>query len=273
MKLTEKQLVILEAVAWFKYLTTKQLQMIFFDKNRSAINSALRDLKACKYPLIKSLEFGVNPGRWRYAAIHHLTESGKRLLVEELGYKEKLVLCPARSSTFFQRDYYHRIATIDFNIRFQQWVWMHGYQIGFFHCYFTKLKRGESFRSITALPLANSWIEPDGVGLYIDNGIRKLFLFEMHNGNDANRAIKQIEKHYQAMVMGLYSIKYQVSRVARIVYVFEKQTCMEKVMGQFMANPKLQKLKKYFLFNHIDNLERRFPTYWQSPNGDRVRFT
>ena len=63
MKLTEKQLVILEAVAWFKYLTTKQLQMIFFDKNRSAINSALRDLKACKYPLIKSLEFGVNPGR------------------------------------------------------------------------------------------------------------------------------------------------------------------------------------------------------------------
>lgn len=63
MKLTEKERVILEALARFKYLTTKQLQRIFHDCCRSTINRAIRSLKAYKSPLVKSLEFGVVPGQ------------------------------------------------------------------------------------------------------------------------------------------------------------------------------------------------------------------
>lgn len=61
MKLTEKQIVILEALARFKYLTSQQLQLIFQNKSASAINTAIRPLNDLKNPLIKSLCFGVLP--------------------------------------------------------------------------------------------------------------------------------------------------------------------------------------------------------------------
>lgn len=57
----EKQIVILEALARFKYLTTKQLQFIFGLKSNSYTNSVLRSLKSRKHPLINSIGFGVVP--------------------------------------------------------------------------------------------------------------------------------------------------------------------------------------------------------------------
>jgi len=61
MKLTERQILILEALARFKFLTTNNLQLIFSKKSNSYINSAIRSLKQTKYPLVKSLNFGVVP--------------------------------------------------------------------------------------------------------------------------------------------------------------------------------------------------------------------
>jgi len=61
MKLTERQILILEALARFKFLTTNNLQLIFSKKSNSYINSAIHDLKQVKYPLVKSLNFGVVP--------------------------------------------------------------------------------------------------------------------------------------------------------------------------------------------------------------------
>ena len=61
MRLTEKQIIILEALARFKYLTSQQLQIIFNSKTTSAINTAIRSLKGFKYPLVKSISFGIVP--------------------------------------------------------------------------------------------------------------------------------------------------------------------------------------------------------------------
>jgi len=41
-KITEKQRIILEALAYFKFLTTHQLKLIFNDSNSSGINQAIR---------------------------------------------------------------------------------------------------------------------------------------------------------------------------------------------------------------------------------------
>jgi len=57
----EKQIVLLEALARFKYLTTKQLQLIFGLKSNSYTNTIIRNLKSRKHPLIKSIEFGIVP--------------------------------------------------------------------------------------------------------------------------------------------------------------------------------------------------------------------
>ena len=61
MRLTEKQIVILEALARFKFLTVNHLKVIFNAKSESAINTAIRSLKALKYTPIQSIDFGVLP--------------------------------------------------------------------------------------------------------------------------------------------------------------------------------------------------------------------
>jgi len=59
MKLSEKQLIILEALARFKYLTSHQLQELFNMKSCSYINAAIKKLNIAKSPVIKSIDFGI----------------------------------------------------------------------------------------------------------------------------------------------------------------------------------------------------------------------
>jgi len=61
MNILEKQIIILEALARFKYLTTQQLQFIFSLKSNSYTNTLIRGLKSRKHPLVHSIEFGIIP--------------------------------------------------------------------------------------------------------------------------------------------------------------------------------------------------------------------
>ncbi len=73
MKLTDRQVIILKALAHFKFLTSKQLKQIFHGLSLSAINHNIRQLKTFRYPLMKSLDFGVVPGKGRLSRIHFLS--------------------------------------------------------------------------------------------------------------------------------------------------------------------------------------------------------
>jgi len=67
------------------------------------------------------------PGKGRLPNVHCLSQSGVRFLIKTLGYLEKNIQYPKNRNSFFQRDYYHRMATIDFNIGFQKWLGREGY--------------------------------------------------------------------------------------------------------------------------------------------------
>lgn len=115
-------------------------------------------------------------------------------------------------------------------------------------------------------------MEPDGIGLYQINGKERLFLFEFHNGNDAKRILQQLIRHGQVMARGLYSVKYQVESVAKVVTLFEQKCCMEKAMDLFMAHPQLRALQRYFLFNHQEKLQQGLDHGWLSPDGTPAIF-
>ncbi|HIJ26595.1 MAG: hypothetical protein HN455_04010 [Gammaproteobacteria bacterium] len=48
------------------------------------------------------------------------------------------ILAPARNTTFFQRDYFHRVATVQFAILFQQWMAHHEYGLIDMGLYFNR---------------------------------------------------------------------------------------------------------------------------------------
>ncbi len=74
MKITHRQAIILKALSYFKFLTSNQLEQVL-NCSLSTINGALRGLKTFRYPLVKSVDFGVAPGKGRLAPVHHLTEA------------------------------------------------------------------------------------------------------------------------------------------------------------------------------------------------------
>lgn len=42
--------------------------------------------------------------------------------------------------------------------------------------------------------------------------------------------IKQIEKHIEALVEGSFSIKYGLTKANRVLFVFEKEVLMKRVL-------------------------------------------
>lgn len=115
-------------------------------------------------------------------------------MTEKLIMPRHLINAPIQRNSFFQRDYFHRIATITFNILFQRWLINHSHQLYFFKSYFNR-KKQESAQRETTIKLKDYKAEPDGIGLYFTNTVPHLFLFEQHNGKDAQRAINQMINH------------------------------------------------------------------------------
>ncbi|MGI1672027.1 MAG: hypothetical protein K6L74_17115 [Neptuniibacter sp.] len=101
-------------------------------------------------------------------------------------------------------DYAHRMATIDFKIRFYKWLARKGYKLNFFDCYFERdggnnSHSGTASKSRAALQVGDIQIIPDAVvGYTTPQGIQ-LFVFEQHMGKDVKRALRQIQTHCWAL--------------------------------------------------------------------------
>jgi len=272
MRLTEKQLVILEALARFKFLTTKQLQIIFNAKNTSAINTAIRKLKCMKYSPIKSIDFGIAPWVGRLAKIHYLGTAWIKLLTEQLQYSPTRIQAPKNRNSFFQRDYYHRVATITFNIRFQKWLANNDYQLIFFKSYFNRSKASHYQKAETAIQLWDKWLVPDSIWMFHANYKTHLFVFEQHNGKDKQRAIKQMINHSYCLVHWAISEQFKLKQVTHIFYVFEFNTCMLATISAFQSNVGLMKFKSYFFFKTEKQLAHNFAENWLSPTWKAASF-
>lgn len=271
MKLTEKQIVILEALARFKYLTSQQLQLIFQNKSASAINTAIRPLNDLKNPLIKSLCFGVLPWYGRLRKVHCLSSSGVKVLTELLYMKKSRIQYPKNPNNFFRRDYFHRISTINFNILMQRWVANQGYNFQFFKLYFNRDK-DQIHMSETQVTLGKFKSEPDWIGLYYAKRSPQLFIFEQHNGHDVKRALKQIINHCYGLTNGAVSEAYQIKKPVRIYYVFQYSSCMASVLKRFEEDEWLTKFKGQFFFKTSEQLLDNFEHWWVSPGGQYNRF-
>lgn len=270
MRLTEKQIIILEALARFKYLTSQQLQIIFNSKTTSAINTAIRSLKGFKYPLVKSISFGIVPWYGKLPHVHYLTSSGVKVLTEKLIMPKHLINAPIQRNSFFQRDYFHRIATITFNILFQRWLINHSHQLYFFKSYFNREKQ-ENNQRVTTIKLKDYKAEPDGIGLYFTNTEPHLFLFEQHNGKDAQRAINQMINHCYWLANGAASEQFKLNKPVKIYYVFEHESCLKATLNYFTNDKWLMRFRHHFYFKTNQSLLTSFADNWQMPWSESAK--
>jgi len=134
-------------------------------------------------------------------------------LRDELGHYEEDIKFVKTRGNIFERDYFHRVYTIDFFIGFYMWLEKMGYELDFFSYYFEKQgsnrnHQNTSSQSVNSLPLGAGKIIPDGIASFQTSWESVLFLFEQHNGKGTKRAMKQLYGHAQALVEGSASQKY-----------------------------------------------------------------
>ena len=175
------------------------------------------------------------------------------------------IYAPTHRNSFVQRDYFHRISTITFNILFQRWLINQGHQLYFFKSYFNRPKHENGHKAETVITNWEYKSEPDGIGLYFANTQPHLFLFEQHNGVDAKRAIKQITHHCYGLVNGVASEQFKLNKPLKIYYVFEHESCMNAVLNHFENDKWLMKFKGHFYFKTYQSLLGNFDERWKIP--------
>ncbi len=178
------------------------------------------------------------------------------MLITDLRVHPNQIKIPSKGSSFFQSDYHHRIATIQFNIQFQQWVAKKGYRLLLVNTYFNRKYIDGGYLSETRVIHHGKRTEPDAIGVYGDDHRFYTFLFEQHNGMDAKRAIEQINNHCN--LLGNSGYTYQIGKRSpvRVAYVFQHSCCMQSVMKKMMESPALRLFKHSFLFKTEEELQQ-----------------
>ena len=99
-----------------------------------------------------------------------------------------------------------------------------------------------------------------------------LFVFELHNGKDTQRAIRQMVNHSFCLASGVFSDSYDIKKAAKIYYVFEEEGCKKAVMREFVNHIGLARFQDYFFFKSKQELADNFYTNWLTPSGKQVNF-
>jgi len=271
--ITERQLQIMEHLAEFKYLTSAQVMALLGVKTLPHVNILLNKLSDGRGALTRFKDFGFYPGYGRLPRIHFLTPKGADFLAENLDIEHEKIKVPKERMPMFQRDYFHRVSTIDFNIGLRNLCLKKGFEKQFFDYYFdqTGSQRNSTAKAKNALSVGDFQIIPDGIGKITNGETESLFLFEQHNGTDAKRAVKQIFNHITALGEGAVNEKYNYPKGVRVFYVFERESCARSVANELKKYPNIEPYKEFFLFSTNDLMSNNFNT-WYTFSGEARSF-
>lgn len=279
--MTENEQRILERLALYTYLTSNQFVQLGICRQRNNLYPLLGGLKQGKKAYIKEFVYPPHPVHGRLASLYYLSYSGVKFLREHLGLEEHEIRYPRRKMEVCT-DYFHRVSTIDFHIRFRQWAELRGYNIPVFDTYFNTTyfntctsNSGKSETATKVMIAEDEYIIPDGIG-YFEGKHGNLFCLEIHNGKDAKRIVKQLHQYIRALESGGVSEKYHVNIGCQVVVLFQEPSCMEATMKYCSNDDRFAPLKDYFIFGALEsfmaNDVNTFDTGWKLFDGTEVRF-
>jgi len=277
MYLSESKIKILESLAKYKFLTTKQFLRLGIVKHRPNIFPLLKDLRERQRPFIEKISFAVHPKLGRLEDVHYLTKWGAKFLIEELGYREEEIRYPIGKSSLFFRDYFHRLYTIDFHIEFDEWIKANDYEIDFFYTYFDKVGASRSKeKKLEALTKVNldeeNYIIADAISMFTTFERKYLFTLEVYTDKNTKRIIKQLKKHMIALSKGYPSLQFNFNRGSRVISIFEDNATMEATIKRLKLEEDFEGFDNYFLFKTIDKVKENFFSNWLNLNLEKINF-
>src|SRR5512132_1134794 len=131
--ITESTFRVLEYLHTYRFLTAPQFLRLGLAEHIDSVHYMLRGLIAGGH--VDFVEFGVAPGIGRLPRVSYLTARGAECLAEAWRVDPKTINYP-KGGRVFRHDYFHRRATIDFQIELRLFTGRSGAGVEFFHNYF-----------------------------------------------------------------------------------------------------------------------------------------
>ncbi len=273
--LTENQILAITLLAKYKYLTSSQFVRMGVFKKRSYLTNALKSLLDAKQPLIAKHDF--NPLNGKLESLYYLTKYGEKFLIEELDYSEKDIKVPKGLLKVYLKDYFHRKATIDFNISLQQWLSQENGEMVLLNYYFDKVGNNRGADKNHYVTASNKIILKDGGSFSPDinaifkiNGKEFIVLFEQHSGDDAERLYKQLLVHITAIAENVVSRKYNyTNKPHKVVVICEFESVKNSVIKNLQKIDGIEHYNKFFIFKTNAELEKDFYNNWTLIGGEQ----
>lgn len=280
--LAEKPVLALEALAYFRYMTPQQMVDWGVSPSLPYIrNKVLKRLSAKPCPLIKHKDFGfiTTKGSKRVARLHYLTEQGAETVADNWGIFPKEIIYPV-GGVQFNNDYFHRIDFIDIHIAFRKFIKKIGCQFLFFDGYFdtygsNRRNKDAPLTKKNKVLLNHKIFIPDGVCKIRTNRDR-LFLIEIHRGNNTKRILDQIDKHIDCISGEVFSKKYNHLNAESqplpnfLLSVYEKQSIMEQVKVRLLKFRDFSPFLPLILFSTVKEVKRDFAGAWMTADNQRT---
>lgn len=273
--MSESELKIIEALARYKFLTSSQLDFLKILKNKVGLYARLRQLSSGKNAFVKKNSFGIMPGKGKLEDFHFLTEKGKNFLIENLDYSDKNIKIPKGTSSLFQRDYFHRKKTIDFFLYFDRFLLDNQSHIIFLDYYFDKQGNNRSSKNSRAknridIEESGSFLIPDIVTKFRYKNEPYLFFFELHNGKDTKKIMKQLYYHLLVIEEGGGAEKYQMKKSHRVLIVFEFESILKSTIERLSKVSDFEGFEPFFIFKTEKELKDDFFNNWLKIDNQRT---
>jgi hypothetical protein len=172
----------------------------------------------------------------------------------------------------YSRDYFHRNATVDFQIELRSFAGAHGVEVEFFHTYFdtTGANRNpdpaERLQRLTKVPLDDGFFIPDAIfAVRPPDGSRYLYALEVYNGLDTGRVHGQLTKHRRALEEGRLSELHRYPHAHRVLCVFENDNALRAAAERLKGDPvfAVGGMRNQFAFSTLPALRQDFAAGWE----------
>lgn len=240
---------ILESLAVYKFLTYSQMVRLGISSQKPYLSRTMKVLLDRKY--VARLDFGVDPKKGKLESFFYLLPKAKTLLIEQWGWEAENIRLPIGRSSFFAKDYEHRKGTIDIQIKVYQQAQEKGQEVIFFHTYYDKIgsaKQG-NLKALTSITYGqDKYLIADAIFMLKTGKKQSLYTVEYHRGTDSKRMLRTIEQYGRVLASGVLSIQHGLQENAKVLCVFERQSCLEATKKRFMDDGRFENLRELFLF-------------------------
>jgi len=294
-RLKESNIQILEALARYRYLTSRQIIALGITAHRSQISRIMGRFEYFTKPLIERSKFSEategRKGRRAKEDIITLTKRGAEFLIATQPDMEDDIRF-VRSKGIAARDYEHTKETVDFHILVDQFAAMYACTVDCFHTYHDHTGANNGKDAAQGINLRRRQttftvpeVDADGrttgkehkfsadamFHLTDPTGKGHLFAVEIQRGQDTKRLCEKLRDHYiPALAEGTISEDYGVQYNPKVLVICESPALIENTLKRLADDPEFEFFHKCFAFHTIEELQgtsEDFDIAQEAPKG------